>query len=66
MAGAPARPAPLAGSAGNDDVPATSEPSSTEVVDVESVRMQLRRRWELASVLNFLHVNLSASCHFFH
>lgn len=56
MAGASERPAPLAGSAGNVDVPATSEPSPTKVVDVESVRMQLRRRWELASVLNFLHV----------
>lgn len=56
MAGARERPAALAGSAVNDDVPATSEPSPTEVLDVESVRMQLRRRWELASVLNFLHV----------
>lgn len=56
MAGALERPAALAGSAVNDDVPATSEPLPTEVVDVASVRMQLRRRWELASVLNFLHV----------
>lgn len=39
-----------------DDVTAVSELSTTTTMDVESLRKKLRQRWELASVLNFLHV----------
>ncbi|KAL6556600.1 hypothetical protein OROGR_005888 [Orobanche gracilis] len=40
----------------NDDVVKVSESSFTRTTDVEPVREKLRQRWELASVLNFLHV----------
>ncbi|GFP80284.1 hypothetical protein PHJA_000171800 [Phtheirospermum japonicum] len=40
----------------NDDVVKVSESSPTRTIDVDSVREKLRQRWELASVLNFLHV----------
>ncbi|KAL6501950.1 hypothetical protein OROGR_027083 [Orobanche gracilis] len=40
----------------NDDVVKVSESSLTRTTDVEPVREKLRQRWELASVLNFLHV----------
>ncbi|KAH6835868.1 hypothetical protein C2S53_012550 [Perilla frutescens var. hirtella] len=56
MAGTRRGPAALFGSAVNDDVVVISEPSPTKMAYVESVRTQLRQRWELASVLNFLHV----------
>ncbi|KAL6524118.1 hypothetical protein OROMI_031213 [Orobanche minor] len=39
-----------------DDVVKVTESSLRRTTDVEPVREKLRQRWELASVLNFLHV----------
>lgn len=56
MAEARRRAVALGGIALNDDAMIISESSPTRMTDVESVRKKLRQRWELASVLNFLHV----------
>ncbi|XP_057799557.1 DDT domain-containing protein DDR4 [Salvia miltiorrhiza] len=40
----------------NDAAEGASEPSPPKMPDVDSARTKLRQRWELASVLNFLHV----------
>lgn len=47
--------AEMVGDERNDDVLVVSEQSSA-IMDVEMERQKLRRRWELASVLNFLKV----------
>lgn len=65
MAGATTSPAAVVGSFSNDGVVEKSEAPPAKMADVESARMKLRQRWELASVLNFLHViSLSLSLPF--
>ncbi|KAG6387970.1 hypothetical protein SASPL_153166 [Salvia splendens] len=56
MAGANRGPSPLAGIPVNNGAAGASEPSSPKMTDFDSSRTKLRQRWELASVLNFLHV----------
>ncbi|KAL1552439.1 DDT domain-containing protein DDR4-like [Salvia divinorum] len=56
MAGANRGPAPLAGIPANNSAAGASEPFSLKMTDFDSSRTKLRQRWELASVLNFLHV----------
>ncbi|KAK6119530.1 hypothetical protein DH2020_046731 [Rehmannia glutinosa] len=56
MAEARRRPVAVGVTVLNDDVMKISESLSAETTDVQSVREKLRQRWELASVLNFLHV----------
>ncbi|KAI3468257.1 hypothetical protein Pfo_024920 [Paulownia fortunei] len=56
MAEARRRPVATGGITLNEEVMIISKSLSTTTTDVESVRKKLRQRWELASVLNFLHV----------
>ncbi|KAG8375538.1 hypothetical protein BUALT_Bualt10G0110100 [Buddleja alternifolia] len=56
MAEARRRPAAMCENAANDDVIIVPESSPPPPTDIESHRKKLRQRWELASVLNFLHV----------
>ncbi|XP_011081843.1 DDT domain-containing protein DDR4 [Sesamum indicum] len=46
----------MGGNGQNGEVLAISESTMSPPLDVEPVRKKLRERWELASVLNFLHV----------
>ncbi|CAA0838535.1 Unknown protein [Striga hermonthica] len=55
MAEARRRPPAVGATVQNDEGMEVSESCST-MMDVEAIREKLRQRWELASVLNFLHV----------
>ncbi|KAL0330771.1 UNVERIFIED_CONTAM: DDT domain-containing protein DDR4 [Sesamum angustifolium] len=56
MAGDRRRKVATGGNGQNAEVLAISESTTSPPPDVEPVRKKLRERWELASVLNFLHV----------
>ncbi|KAL3844142.1 hypothetical protein ACJIZ3_001545 [Penstemon smallii] len=56
MAEASRRTLATIGNAQSDDFTLLAVASPPDTVEIDSVRKELRQRWELASILNFLHV----------